>query len=135
MLCQGVRVRYAFIRAHAQQFPIRRLCRVMSVHPSGYYAWISAPHSNRAQEDQRLLGPIKQAWLESGGVYGYRKVHDDLRAQGERCGKHRVARLMRQEGLRSQTGYHRRPGHYHGRPAVVAPNHLQRQFTVDAPNL
>ncbi|MEN3033303.1 IS3 family transposase, partial [Chromobacterium amazonense] len=135
ILCQGVRVRYAFIRAHAQQFPIRRLCRVMSVHPSGYYAWISAPHSNRAQEDQRLLGPIKQAWLESGGVYGYRKVHDDLRAQGERCGKHRVARLMRQEGLRSQTGYHRRPGHYHGRPAVVAPNHLQRQFTVDAPNL
>ena len=53
---------------------------------------------------------------------------------GECCGKYRMARLMKQEGLRSQTGYHRRPGHYRGRPAVVAPNHLQRQFTVDAPN-
>lgn len=106
----------------------------MSVHPSGYYAWKASPHSLRAREDQRLLGQIKQAWLESGGVYGYRKVYDDLQAQGERCGKHRVARLMKQEGLRSQTGYHRRPGHYSGRPAVVAPNHLQRQFTVDAPN-
>jgi putative transposase len=41
---------------------------------------------------------------------------------------------MKQEGLRSQTGYHRRPGHYSGRPAVVAPNHLQRQFTVNEPN-
>lgn len=106
----------------------------MSVHPSGYYAWKASPHSLRAREDQRLLGQIKRAWLESGGVYGYRKVHDDLRALGERCGKHRVARLMKQEGLHSQTGYHRRPGHYRGRPAVVAPNHLQRQFTVEAPN-
>ncbi|WP_139798934.1 IS3 family transposase [Andreprevotia lacus] len=134
ILCQGVRVRYAFIRAHEQQFPVRRLCRVMSVHPSGYYAWKAKPHSPRAREDQRLLGQIKQAWLESGCVYGYRKVHDDLQALGERCGKHRVARLMKQESLRSQTGYHRRPGHYSGRPAVVAPNHLQRQFNVDAPN-
>ena len=106
----------------------------MSVHPSGYYAWKASPYSPRAREDQRLLGHIKQAWLESGGVYGYRKVHDDMQAQGERCGKHRVARLMKQEGLRSQTGYHRRPGHYSGRPAVVAPNHLQRQFTVNEPN-
>lgn len=40
---------------------------------------------------QRLLGYVKQAWLESGGAYGCRKAHDDLRAQGERCGKHRVA--------------------------------------------
>ena len=79
-------------------------------------------------------GQIKQAWLESGDVYGYRKVYDDLQAQEEHCGKHRVARLMKQEGLRSQTGYHRHPGHYSGRPAVVAPNHLPRQFTVDAPN-
>ncbi|KMJ47468.1 transposase, partial [Vogesella sp. EB] len=106
----------------------------MSVHPSGYYAWKASPHSLRASEDQRLLGQIKQAWLESGCIYGYRKVHDDLQALGERCGKHHVARWMKREGLRSQTGYHRRPGHYRGRPAVVAPNHLQRQFTVDAPN-
>lgn len=62
---------------------------VMSVHPSGYYAWKASQHSPRAREDQRLPGQIKQAWLESGGAYGYRKMYDDLRALGERCGKHR----------------------------------------------
>ena len=103
---------------------------MMNVHPSGYYAWQHQPLSARALEDQRLLGQIKQCWLESGGIYGYRKIRDDLREMGETCGKHRVARLMRHEGLRSQTGYRRRPGHYGGRPTVVAPNHLERQFDV-----
>lgn len=107
----------------------------MSVHPSGYYAWCQNKLSQRAQEDQRLLGRIKHAWLESGGVYGYRKIHQDLREEGVRCGKHRVARLMRSEGLRSQTGYRRRPGHYNGKPAVVSPNHLDRQFDAPAPNV
>jgi len=102
----------------------------MNVHPSGYYAWQRQPLSTRAQEDQRLLGQIKQCWLESRGVYGYRKIRDDLREMGETCGKHRVARLMRHEGLRSQTGYHRRPGHYGGRPT----DHLERQFDVTEPN-
>ncbi|MCR3984537.1 IS3 family transposase [Aeromonas caviae] len=134
VLCQAVRVRYAFIREHASTHPIRRLCRMMNVHPSGYYAWQLQPLSARALEDQRLLGQLKQCWLESGGVYGYRKIRDDLREMGETCGKHRVARLMRHEGLRSQTGYRRRPGHYAGQLAVVAPNHLERQFDVTEPN-
>lgn len=108
---------------------------MMAVHPSGYYAWCRHGLSERARNDQRLLGLIKHAWLESGGVYGYRKVHQDLREIGEVCGKHRVARLMRREGLRSQTGYRRRPGHYGGKPAVVSPNHLDRQFDVAAPNV
>jgi putative transposase len=82
---------------------------MMAVHPSGYYAWLETPHCPRAIDDKRLLGHIKQSWLESGSVYGYRKVRDDLLALGETCGKHRVYRLMRQEKLSSQTGYHRRP--------------------------
>ena len=115
-------------------YPVRRLCHVMSVHPSGYYAWRSEPASPRAKEDQRLLGLIKHAWLESGGVYGYRKITHDLRDLGERCGKHRVYRLMRQEGLRAQVGYRRRAYRY-GRPAVVATNRLEQNFDVEAPNL
>jgi putative transposase len=106
---------------------------MMAVHPSGYYAWRSEPLSSRQQENQRLAGLIKQFWLESGGVYGYRKITADLRDLGERCGKHRVYRLMRIEGLRSQTGYRRRKSHY-GRPAVMAPNRLEQQFDVQAPN-
>lgn len=92
------------------------------------------PRRFSSGDDQRLLGLIKQSWLESGGVYGYRKIRDDLRDLGETCGKHRVARLMKREGLRSQTGYRRRPGHYGGRPAVVSPNRLEQQFKTEAPN-
>ena len=106
---------------------------MMVVHPSGYYAWKANPISARQKEDQRLSGLIKQSWLESGGVYGYRKITEDLRDLGERCGKHRIYRLMKAEGLRSQTGYRRRPGK-HCRPSVVAPNQLEQQFDVEAPN-
>jgi putative transposase len=69
----------------------------------------------------------------SGG-YGYRKVSDDLRDLGERCGINRVHRFMRSSGLRSQTGYRKRKWRGGGVPSVVAPNHLQRQFDVLEPN-
>ena len=127
-------MRYAFIRDHEAQHAVRTMCRMVKVHPSGYYAWRAAPLSARAKEDQRLTGLIKQFWLESGGVYGYRKITDDLREIGEPCGKHRVYRLMSAEKLRSQTGYRRRPGHRYGRPSVVAPNHVQQQFDIAEPN-
>jgi putative transposase len=107
---------------------------MMVLHPSGYYAWRANPNSKRGIEDQRLLGHIKQSWLESGAVYGYRKVHEDLRELGEPCGRNRVYRLMRQAAIRSQTGYRRRPGHRRGQAAVVAPNRLQQQFDVTEPN-
>ena len=55
------------------------MCKIMTVHPSGYYAWKADPVSPRAQDDQRVLGLLKHAWLESGGVYGYRKLTLDMR--------------------------------------------------------
>ena len=106
----------------------------MQVHPSGYYAWRALPQSARARDNQRLLGLIKQCWLESGTVYGYRKITHDLRDLGETCGKHRVYRLMKAEGLCAQRGYGRRPRHGGGQPSVVAPNRLQRQFAPTSPN-
>ena len=127
-------MRYAFIRDHEQQYAVRTLCRVLKVHPSGYYAWKKHPVSEKTRDDQRLLGLLKQAWLESGCVYGYRKLTLDMRDLGERCGKHRVARLLRSAGIRSQTGYRRRSGGRGGKPAVVTPNHLSRQFTPEGPN-
>jgi putative transposase len=76
---------------------------------------------------------IKQFWLQSGGVYGYRKIHCDLRDIGEQCGENRVYRLMRAAGLRAQVGY-RRPRHRSGPASVLAPNRLQRKFEVANPN-
>jgi len=109
------------------------MCEVLEVHPSGYYAWLKQPRSARGKAGDRLTGLIKQFWLESGGVYGYRKIHRDLRDCGESCGKHRVHRLMRAAGLRAQVGY-RRPRHRSGPASVLAPNRLQQQFVVDQPD-
>lgn len=99
---------------------------MMVVHPSGYYAWCAEPESQRVREDRRLLDHVKQSWLESGAVYGYRKVSDDLRDLGEQCSINRVHRIMRAAGLRSQTGYGKRRFKLSGAPSVIAPNHLQR---------
>ena len=126
-------MRYAFIKAQGSNFPVRHLCQWLEVHPSGYYAWRNKPRSARFRANERLTGLIKQFWLESGGVYGYRKIYSDLRAYGEGCSRNRVHRLMRAAGLRAHVGY-RRPQHRSGQPSVVAPNRLQRAFDVDTPN-
>jgi len=127
-------VKYAFMRGHAEEFRLTSMCRVLGVHRSGYYAWLRNPQSERAKEDERLLGLVKQAWLESGGIYGHRKVVLDLRDLGENCSRHRVGRLMRSEGLRALVGYGRRPRPSGGAVAAVAENVLDRDFTPAAPN-
>ena len=116
-------------------FAIRAMCRCLRVHPSGFYAWLKNPLCKRAVEDQRQTKLIKEAWEDSGEVYGYRKLHDDLCDQGEICSPNRVARLARSAGIRAQIGYKRRPGKYGGKPSVVVDNTLSRQFDVDAPDL
>jgi putative transposase len=67
-------------------------------------------------------------------LYGYRKLADDLRDQGEQVSENRVARLASLAGIAAQIGYRRRPGRYGGKPAVVASNTLDRQFDVDGPD-
>lgn len=127
-------MKYAFIRAHQAEFGVRAMCRVLRVHFSGFYAWLKEPLSRRAQDDARQTELIRQAWSDSGKVYGYRKLADDLRDQGEQISENRVARLASLAGILAQVGYKRRPGRYGGKPAVVASNTLERQFAVDAPD-
>jgi putative transposase len=106
---------------------------MMGVHRSGYYAWCRQPKSLRQRQDEQLTGLIKQFWLESGCVYGYRKIYDDLRELGEVCGRNRVARLMKQAGIRAQIGY-RRPRYKGGKVAVIAEDHLKQNFEMCEPN-
>ncbi|OWV41061.1 hypothetical protein CDZ97_00115 [Mameliella alba] len=122
-----VPMKYAFIRAHRGEFGVRAMCRVLRVHFSGFYARLKEPLSHRAREDARQTELIRQAWAESGKVYGYRKLTDDLRDQGERISENRVARLASLAEIVAQVGYKRRPGRYGGKPAVVAEN---RRATV-----
>jgi len=126
-------VRYAFIRTHSHVWPVRLLCRLLDVHPSGYYAWRNMTRSKRRVADDRLTVLIKQFWLDSGAVYGYRKIHQDLREFGEGCGPNRVHRLMQLAELKAQVGY-RKPRHKGGRVSIVYPKRLQRQFTTMSPD-
>ncbi len=127
-------MRYAFIKGHHQQFNVRSMCSLLTVHPSGFYAWLKRPFSKRAVEDGRQTELLKDAWEDSGKVYGYRKLDDDLRDQGETCCPNRVARLARMAGIKAQIGYKRRSGMYGGKPSIAVDNTLDRQFDVTAPD-
>ncbi|MGR2923048.1 IS3 family transposase [Acinetobacter sp. 1125_18A] len=105
----------------------------MDVHHSGYYTCLKQSASKTARKRQQLSGLIKLFWLESDGIYGYRKIHCDLKDFGESCGINRVHRLMKADGLKSQRGY-RKPRPHAGTPAVVAVNTLDRQFSPTQPN-
>ena len=113
---------------------IATLGRVLGVSPSGYYAWCDRPPSARTKANQGLLVQIHAIHERSRGTYGAPRIHAELRAQGVRCGRKRVARLMRQAGL---TGAQRR--RYRGTTrqnpdAVAAPDLVQRDFTAAAPD-
>jgi putative transposase len=109
------------------------MCRVLRLTRSGFYAWLHMPLSERAIEDQRLLGLIRASYTVSHGVYGSPRVFLDLREAGESCGKHRVARIMRANRIKALRGY-KAPRMIAGRPSIIAPNKLQREFTVEQPN-
>lgn len=122
------------MKRHANEFGLAAMCRALHVRRGGYYAWLREPNSVGARDDQRLLGLIKHCWLESGSICGHRKITKDLRELGETCSKHRVARLMKQEGLRAIVGYGRRPRPLNGPIGAVANNVLARAFIAAEPN-
>lgn len=127
-------MKYGFIKANSERYSVQRLCTVLEVNRSGYYAWRHRPKSNRALRDERQLPIVKQLWMESGCVYGYRKLHDDLMELDEPCGINRVHRLMRLGNIKAQVGYKRRKAHHGGQPAQAAANILARQFDPVEPN-
>ena len=126
-------MRYAFIKENRGTFRVTTMCRVLGVHRSGFYAWLKNPLSDRAREDCRLMESIQKSYLESFGVYGSPRIHRDLLALGFRCGRKRVARLMKLHGLKAERGYKKKK-FVTGKPAVTAPNLLEQDFRVSAPN-
>jgi len=127
-------MRFAFIRRHTGEFPLDVMCRVLEVSASGYYAWLARPESRRSRDDRRLLTEIRAIHRQSRRRYGSPRVHHELRGRGVRCGRHRVARLMRQDGLE---GTYRRKFRVttdskHRWP--VAANRLARRFEVSRPD-
>ena len=114
--------------------PIRLMCRCLRVSPSGYYDWATRVPCARAQENTRLLTRIRQLHTAQDGVVGSLRIWEDLRDAGERCGRHRVARLMRRAGLRGVPQRRRWRAKRSGTPPVGTRNHLERDFTATAPH-
>ena len=127
-------MKYRFINEHRHEYRVATMCRVLKVARAGFYAWLHQPNSNRAIQDERLLGLIRDSYVASGGVYGSPRVFADLREAGEKCGKHRVERIMRNHKIKAIRGY-KSPKAVTGRPSILAPNRVNREFTVDAPDL
>jgi len=129
-------VRYAFIEAEKAKYPVRVLCRCLQVSPSGYYGSRASETSARSREDARLSVSITAEFRRLRGRYGSPRLHGELRDQGERVSRKRVARLMRERDLRARSGRRRAPrttDSRHGLP--VAENVLARRFTTTAPNV
>jgi putative transposase len=127
-------VKFHFIAAHRAEFRLRSLCRVLGVSRSGYYAWRQRPTPRQAERNDALLVHIRAAYQRGRQAYGAPRVHQELVQQGIPCGRHRVARLMRREGIVACTERHFRWTATPRAELPAAPDRLQRAFWAPAPN-
>jgi putative transposase len=127
-------MRYQFMYDHRGIHLVRRMCRVLGVSASGYYAWLNRPESNRARENRRLVVEIKAIHKENRGVYGSPRIHAELMDRKTHVSENRVARLMRENGIaaKQKKKYKATTDSNHTLP--VAPNILERDFEASGPN-
>ena len=127
-------MKFTFIDAAKEEFPVQRLCKVLEVSQSGYFAWRSRPASRRQRDDLVLLAHVRSAFVLSNGTYGSPRMTRELQDQGLRVGRRRTARLMRENGLRARQPrrFRRTTDSLHAFP--VAPNLLDQDFTASGPN-
>jgi putative transposase len=125
---------FRFMQKHQTEFPVSIMCAVFSVSRSGYYAWLRRPICQHKQVDAVLLGKIRIIHRDSDETYGSPRVHRDLKEQGDNHGEKRIARLMREDGLKSKTKrrFKATTNSKHNLP--VAPNLLDRDFHPEKPN-
>lgn len=128
-------MKYEQVQACAKEYPVHRVCAVLGVSESGYYAWLKREPSGHEQANVQLGVHITALWKRFKGIYGAPRIHAELQDQGMRVGKNRVAKLMQKLGLRGKGGRKRRPRTTQANPHHAAsPNIVDRHFTVDQPD-
>jgi putative transposase len=127
-------MRYRAIQENDRRYPIRLMCRALAVSPAGYYAWRVRPESQRGAANRALVADIRVIYQESRQTYGSPSIWQALVQRGHRVGEHRVARLMRQDGIRAKTVKKWRATTQSDHRWPVAENTLNRQFTIARPN-
>lgn len=127
-------MRFKLIDAAKEDFPVKRLCKVLDVSQSGYFTWRSRPASCRQREDLVLLAHIRSAFALSRGTYGSPRMTRELQDGGLTVSRSRTARLMRENGLkaRQKRRFKRTTDSHHAFP--VAANLIDQDFSADRPN-
>jgi transposase InsO family protein len=128
-------MRYQYIREHRQEFSVKRMCQLLGVTRSGYYAWQLDKTGPRELENRVLVEQIRVEYKRSRQTYGSPRIWASLVRQGIACGRHRVARLMRREGIRPPKRHRSYPVTTQRQPGVIpAPNHLNQDFSATTAN-
>jgi putative transposase len=127
-------MRFQFIDNHRDEFPVTRMCKVLAVSPSGYYAWRKRPPSAREMANQELGKKIEVVYHDYQGVYGSPRIYHELKEQGVACSENRVARLMRLRGLQAKQYKRFKSTTKRNRTHPAAPNLLKRDFAADRPD-
>jgi putative transposase len=127
-------MRFRLIEVAKEDFPVQRLCQVLGVSQSGYFAWKSRPASPRQREDLVLLAHIRAAFVLSNETYGSPRMTRELQDGGLNVGRRRTARLMRENGLKAwqKRRFKRTTDSHHAWP--VAPNLIEQNFSAERPN-
>ena len=128
-------MKFGFVAKHRVAWPVGMLCEALGVSRSGFYAWLMRPRSRRSLEDERLTELARRSFLDSDRTYGARRVWRDVLASGQRCGLHRIERLMQAQALRARPRRRGLPVDRGARSALApAANLLDRQFVASGPN-
>lgn len=127
-------MKYDFMRSHTDDFSLTGMCRVLSVSRSGYYGWCRRGSSARQRDDLALAAHVRRIHAASREAYGARKVWKTLVAEGIACGRHRVARVRRENGIEARRRRRFKVTHYARRHKNTAPDRVRRHFQAERPN-
>lgn len=127
-------MKYAWIKQHETEFPVKSMCRLMTVSRSAYYAWLKSSRTAAEKDDVELTEVIKTLFKKSRRNYGTRRLKEALSKRDRQVSRRRIGRLMRVAGLacKTQRKFKATTNSQHNLP--IAPNHLDRQFTAPEPN-
>ena len=127
-------MKFRFISEHREINKVGRMCNVLDVSRSGYYAWLKRPESKRKKENRKLAVRIRMIHNQNRKIYGSPRIHRELNDQGVSCTRNRVARIMKREGIRSIVPRKFRVTTDTKHNLPVAPNLLKQNFDVKEPN-
>ncbi len=128
-------MRYQFIAAHTDRWPVSVQCRVLDVATAGYYAWRAKPGSRRSEEDDKLAAVVQRIFTDHRGIYGAPRICREMVSIGYRINIKRVERLMRELGIRGCQRQRFKPvTTIVDDQSPVSPDLLHQDFSAEKPN-